>query len=444
MHEVTNQDFENGNKMAKPGLSMLFEWQKLQPEFGSEGDHVPTPFPLRLPLERAVDVLRYVADSPCFIAPKNESDETSIRLPLDDQILYVKSLFKEHAECLDLNLYAVEVMEKIKREQANSAFEVIRGVLASLVDLSADASDTIYTSKPAQRTGELETPRELSGDSIQPHNLIICNDALKLICDGLYVATANGELKEESMALLSGLVTHIIFVIESHKDCIARIDSDGAVVDNNKHASVEQNHLSSGKLQPLKPFGCFRLSGTLSGRIDPFVFNQSLVDAMSESDSRIQHAAREVMKSMIDLIQRLQASNAMDETGSSQTKDESHTADFAVGDVYVENLLSCMCQACFSQPWDRRRGATNGILELLTKMGLQWSKAYQVEILHVAMFVVKDAPTEISLACEEALRFVSFYACCTLISCAPISSTSSSIVDHHYLVLFWGSFRVGL
>ena len=48
----------------------------------------------------------------------------------------------------------------------------------------------------------------------------------------------------------------------------------------------------------------------------------------------------------------------------------------------------------------------NAIMELLKIMGLPWSKQFEVEVLHVAMFAVKDAPSEITVACKEALTFV--------------------------------------
>jgi hypothetical protein len=45
----------------------------------------------------------------------------------------------------------------------------------------------------------------------------------------------------------------------------------------------------------------------------------------------------------------------------------------------------------------------------MNRKGLTWSKRFEVEILHVSMFMVKDAPAEITIASKEALAFVSFF-----------------------------------
>ncbi|KAL3798859.1 hypothetical protein HJC23_004647 [Cyclotella cryptica] len=395
LHEVICQECDN--KMSKPGVSIHFEWHGNLHESANASDESSCSFPLRLPLERAVDVLKLVSKAPHFVAKKDDIDTTTTRLPLDDQNSYFKCLFDERSEFLDLNAYAVDLMEKTKAEQANSAFAIIRGALASLLDVSADENFKTYVPRPDAQKYEEEVEPETDSHESQLHS--VCTSGLKLICDGLFTATAIEELHKEALMTLKGFGSHIIFLLSSQINCVTRIDSDGAAVDSLHQGGFEQNHLG-GKLQPLKPFGCFRLSGPLAKGVDPFVFNESLVDALAYSEStRIGNAANEVMNFIIELTQKLKS--------TTNVAEEKRAEDYSltVGDVALENLLSCMCQACFGQSWNRRVGVMNGILQLLSKMGLQWSKFYEVEILHLAMFLVKDAPAEIARANKESMKF---------------------------------------
>jgi transformation/transcription domain-associated protein len=396
LNEVVGQDCKN--KMSYPGLSMLFEWQQQnQPEFDDSGSH---PFGLRLPLERAVDILRYVASAPRFVATKDET--ATIELPLDSHRAYVEGLFG-HAECLDLNSHAVDLMEKTKLEQATSALAIIRGALASILDVNE--SDKVNLPMPDTPTTDTvqESPSNDndSPDPLAQNDSVICISALKLICDGLFIATTISYLNEEATTLLLGLASHIIFMIESHINCITRIDCDGAAVDNSNRAVFDQNHISAGKLQPLQSFGVFRLSHPLSEGIDPFVFNEAIVYALSGS-KQSQHAATKVMSFMLDPTHKIESSVPKMEVELSQPH-------LNAGDAFAENLLNSLCQACFAQQWNHRSSLMITIVDLMNRKGLTWSKRFEVEILHVSMFMVKDAPAEITIASKEALAFVSFF-----------------------------------
>jgi hypothetical protein len=89
------------------------------------------------------------------------------------------------------------------------------------------------------------------------------------------------------------------------------------------------------------------------------------------------------------------------------SEDKSSEGDLTTGEILAEHLLSSLCQSLFSNPWNCRSSLMTAIVKLLTMKGVQWSRQFQVEVLHVAMFVVKDAPTEITVASKEALTFVS-------------------------------------
>ena len=84
------------------------------------------------------------------------------------------------------------------------------------------------------------------------------------------------------MGLLKGVAAHVFLVVSSNENEIIRIDSDGSTTDpfESPDDYDSSDHID-GKIKPLKPFGCFRLSGPLVGDINPLAFNKSLVDAFS-------------------------------------------------------------------------------------------------------------------------------------------------------------------
>ena len=392
LHEVTSQDEEN--IVTAPGLSMLFEWQQKQPNSESHNNSLA----IRLPLEHAVDILQRVADAPNFVAKKDST--MNVELPCNPHSAYVEGLFHKYAECLDLNSHAVDLMNNIKSEQANSAFAIIRGALSSIVDLS-DKNNIVYFSKPDTIPTEVHQSTPDTKESVIHSDNIASTAALKLICDGLFIATSIDELEKEATMLLKGIGSYTLFLIESHIDCITRIDCDGAAVDNTNQANFVQNHLSGGKLQPLSPYGCFRLSSPLSDGVDPFVFNESLAHAMSDPKSKPclskQNASPQVMSFMLETIKKIK--NNLPEM------EDGHPTNF--GDIFSEQLLRSLCQKCFTQSWNRRSGLMIAIVELLKKMGLKWSQLFEAEILHLALFALKDTPAEITAANKEALEFVS-------------------------------------
>ena len=402
LHEVMSQDCSI-NKKSNASLSILVEWDQKRSKYASQDDLNSNSILLPLPLEGAIDVLKYVADAPHYVTNKDDTITTPVQIDLQDN--YVKDLFNERAEYLDFNSYALQILQMTKFEQATSALAIVRGALAAVLDVSIE-SDTLYlpTCKPSVDSHDYTTGNEHSTHLLHRSDNHAYANSLKLICDGLFIATRIKELQEEAIMLLKGLGSHILFVIESHIDCFTRIDCDGTAVDIPNQTMFEQNHLSGGKLQSLQPFGCFRLSDPLGHDIDPFMFNESLADALSDSYSKQSssgsrqsiHAALEVMKHIFELKTRIQTSSPMKSSMCNQ-----------VADIYAENLLSVLCKACFAQSWNRRSGLTSAMIRLLNSMGIDWSKKFEVEILHVAMFVVKDAPSEITIAQHEALKFVS-------------------------------------
>ena len=67
--------------------------------------------------------------------------------------------------------------------------------------------------------------------------------------------------------------------------------------------------------------------------------------------------------------------------------------------------LHHLCESCLSYNWESRRGIFEGICKLLELAGANWSSKFEAELIHVAIFCLKDYPREISIAEKDALNF---------------------------------------
>ena len=333
-------------------------------------------FLLPFPLDCAVDVLRCVAGAPCINVSKHcERESVHFSCQMFSELLSVDP------RKFNLNRYIIEVMEETKTSQSKSAFTVLRAALASLLDIDNGEGEILLCTENG-----FVFPDNKEGTFVEGKN----NHDFKLICDGLYAASIHEDLNDEAMLMLKGLGSHIFYVILSHRANVTRVNCDGWPIDpyhGNGDAQSEEK----------KSFGCFRLSGP---DIDPFVFNEALADALTDSDVNTSHVtALAVMRHVIELFHSLRVI----------TTDETDTG---WGDIFFENLLSKLCRFCFSQSWDNRAGVMSGLLNLIVEMGLPWSQRYEVEIIHTALFIVKDTPDGIAHASKASVGFflqVSWY-----------------------------------
>ena len=433
---------------SEHGLGVHCAWAK-----GGDSEASIGSFHLPFPLAHAVEVLRCVAAAPPIVIGNDSTQPSSNSFAGKN----FSALLSCDPRNLDLNQYSVDIMDETKKSQSRSGFDIIRAALASVLDIEdGDGGQqiTISTSKLAANDSgadDTDLPMESDqnektpspGDSLTPQQRQEYNNDFKLICDGLFAATVHDHLRDEAILLLKGLASHIFYLVTSHRSNVTRIDSDGCAidpyhggedgfndVDDNARFDM-QNHISDGKLQPLKPFGCFRLSGSLEGALDPFVLNESMADAFTDEHVMDSHvAAAEVMLHWVDIFERAKGAvsagttsvekakpmdvemkeehpegNSPKEAVSDVVKTPSQSSDTAWGNPIFENLLSNLCQICFSTPWNHRSGATAGLFEFITKMGQPWAQQYEVEILHTAMFVIKDTPDGIVHASEQSIHF---------------------------------------
>ena len=432
----TRRASERGN------LCMHCEWQR---ESSSNDAHYDKSFLLPFPLDRAVDVLRSVSAAPTIHVKDNGNSESVSQgsSPLSSTRIDFSDLLAIDSRTLDLNIYSVQTVEEIKNSQAKSAFAVLRAALASVLDIGEDGRNekiSVCSRKGETNDESLNVPtgsEDGGNDPISRQSKIFTHD-FKLICDGLFMASVLECIEDEALVLLKGLGSHIFYFLVSHRANITRIDRDGCPIDpyheqlkgqSKKYEKYNsQNHINE-KLQPLKPFGTFRLSGPLEeSDIDPLSFNKALADAFAGATvTKTRTTASVVMHHLIELFLRVKShvEIASDGNRDAQSTVDLHTGDPPIeqvdspsklidasvfepstwGDVFFENLLSTLCQACFSQPWNLRSGIMAGMFDLITRMGLSWSAQYEVEILHTAMFIVKDTPDGIAHASEDAARF---------------------------------------
>jgi hypothetical protein len=456
-----SQSCKANELIATHQLSLQCEWQS-SPERNEMSDDEPqvsSSFLLPLPLDRAVEVLCLVATSPNIV---KEGESRNVKsTPITDRNF--SELLRQDAWCLDVQSVSIELMENAKKDQSNAAFTVIKGALASVLDvkdcdtLFIDCSDTC-----SREDEKLDLLLEEKDDNFSKDVLgdVESNtNTFKRICDGLFAATAHGELYEEAMELLKGVAAHVLLVVMSNEKYIIRIDSDGSTTDPFQSPDEYEacDHID-GKIKPLKPFGCFRLSGPFVGDINPFAFNEALVDAFSGGSNV---AATEVTHFVVDMFQRIKSkieeSNIVDnkncktpdedscksnsrearnddlnndndskdendksgdvpakENAEKMQVDESRVTDSSsnvnlkgnsFGQILFEHLLSEFCLACSSKVWNARSGVMDGLLLLMRKMGVSWCKHFEVALLHAAIFVVKDSPLHVANACKESMTF---------------------------------------
>jgi transformation/transcription domain-associated protein len=432
-------------------LSMHCEWQRRAGDEPSSEMSFLLPFPL----DRAVEVLRCLATAPSIIAASHgKNSNQNSRRP--SQVTYgnFDELLSVDTKTFDLNRYSQSCMLETRANQSESAFTVLRAALASTLDIDDEEENgriSFCTQNGAvlSNNDAIDLPSDEEGESdleLSQQGMNYNHD-FKLVCDGLFAASNHDNLKDEAMLILKGLGSHIFYLLLSHRADITRIDRDGCSIDpfhgdessssmdNEKHNS--QNHIAE-KIQ-FNSFGCFRLSGQLDcGNIDPFVFNEALADAFTDSGANSSHfTAMGVMHHVVELFHRVKGST---EATLDEDKDEPKDAEMKGknalhfpdttnwGDVFFENLLSKLCHNCFSQPWNHRSGVMSGLFNLIVKMGLRWSHQYEVEIIHTAMFVVKDTPDGIAHASKASVGF--FLQVSWFFFGGPSSWKESSTVIH--------------
>ncbi len=381
---------------------------------------------------------------------------------LDRNRLFEQSASSLHVEKLDLTSYCINVMEDTKFDQAKAALTILRSSLTCIINIQQDDDDDLFSffinddndkignelkyalyqqynsanknhnDNNNETSSSLEnqdsaTTSDTTGEGISFVSNQLEEDtnnrSFYLICEGLIYASSLNGLKKEASMLLKGLITHIFLMMSSYIQHIVRIDSNGNPVDNNKtdtsrtskearqepsseigvissHSGGRETHCVNGKLQPLSPFGMYSFNGPLlqSMIISPFQLNEALVDVLCNADKKLQNIVLEMFIYMRKLSDRLDTI-----TGHQST--QNNNDPWQCTQILFENLLLNLCQAILSNEWNLRIGAYDGICKIILLMGSKWASQFEVDILHVALFSMKDAPREISRAEKESILF---------------------------------------
>ena len=453
LREILAQNRKAKEFIAANQLSLQCEWLcQPSPESKEKSDEMETKdsvssFLLPLPLERAVEILRLVSVSPKIVKKTSKSDIPSTA-SFDR---HCSDLLFQDSRDLDINSLSEDLMESAKKEQSEAAFAVIRGALASILDVDSEDSLNIRLNRTCSNQEEkIEPLLNASDETISGDDIGINTNAFKQICDGLFAATAHDDLHEEAIGMLKGVAAHVFLVLSSNEKDVVRIDGDGFNTD--PFVSPDEYEASDhidGKIKTLKPFGCFRISQATESDINPLEFNISLVDAFSSGSTT---AAKEVMYFVIDMFRQINrkieekesidsedcevAGDVVDLCANGKEVKNDQNGDVSMGDgtqkidveeskvnssptagatasltagsvgqIMFEHLLSEFSLACFSKEWMDRTGVMDGLIFLMREMGITWCKHFEVALLHTAMFVVKDAPSHIANACKYSIFF---------------------------------------
>lgn len=373
-------------------------------------------FPLPLPLERCVEMLKLVASSyKSETSTKLESskkDAPAVEFTWKES----KKLWDAQIEKIDLLPYCMDVVEQTKRSQAEAALIVLRSTLVLLIDVEKCDLDEIDISgignidegSESHNAVEMDSSigLETASSDAKSHS-----SQLQNIGRGLMFGCCIDSVRDEAMALLKGLYTHLLLVVMSYQKSLVRIDANGSAIvhqssaEEGKESTDSQLDLFEGELGALKPFGYFDQAGPLRHKADPMTLNSSLAQFLTESSQRSIKVGLEILKFVLDLPQRLRPKVDDSDGGQSQTRP--HFAGLDRGSLmFLENMLSKLCEQCISTDWNRREGIYEGICAIVERLGPEWSRKYEIELMNVALFSVKSAPREMSAAAIRAFQFL--------------------------------------
>jgi len=339
-----------------------------------------------------------VPDGPTVITPSSKVPPTlpsTIHEAIDTQM-----------EDCDLTTYCVEFMSTVKTQQSRAALQILKTALSTIVDTSVDLtkSPSLTTSRTAANVIEDadETDEEDSdasdnsfpGDDLpskrapfpaRTRELLAKDRTLQKVAEGLLYGTISkdAEISSQSKVLFEGLANHILLLISSHSQYIARLDGNGFIVDDIRTPSptVGKQQVNS----PMPPMGSFRLLSPLHDGADPFVINYAFVTMLCDGSEDAREAAVSMIKYLV--VRAL---------------------DMASGDPSVaichplfEHLLSTLLRACFDKPWNLKAGAYDGIFALCRSLSLNFASPFETQIMTAALFILKDSPREVSSAAVE-------------------------------------------
>lgn len=362
-------------------------------------------FSVEVPLKCAMDVLMKVSE-----IPQDNLVNRKQKVELD----HIQSLLctENYLKTEYLSVFKEGVLYGTVAEQANAAFVMVRIATSMVFNLeeNANTGDGILFRRQEISIGV----KEDDGNGMFanfPSSVFQSDAVVKCIIRALLYSSIIEGLQADASILLEGIMQHFMFAIVSHSDCVRREDDLGDLssTDNdgnskeigNERVSVVQN----GKLHPLVPFGRFVFTGVLKTGVNYFIMNEVLPEVLSSGQMRLENKALEVIRSLVGLLQREEIAGSPSKNSSTMDADGVQDQSLAMGKQCVENLLYNFCQTCMTCGWESRSGLFRGVCLVLNLMEQAWCQKFEVELILVAIFCLKDCPSEASLGQKEALVF---------------------------------------
>jgi hypothetical protein len=386
-----------------------------------EGESAPRvvshSFPLPLPIERSVEVLKRVVMPQKYCASAasqtNQSD-SSAPLKWKDS----SRLWELEIEKIDLLPYCVDVIEETQRSQVEAAMTVLRSALTRMVGVEKSGLEFVdvlgKTQTGADGGGNL-SPTEDDAFDIQTASSMLSffNKDLEMVGLGLMLGCAIEFISEEALVFARGLLTNVFLTVTSHQKYFVRVDANGSSLhprtiiksdsggESPSHREEPGCDILEEGLGSLKPFGYFEQQGPLLHTTNPMSINRSLAELLSQPSSRASEVGLSLLRHLLMLPEKLGTKE--DEPDEKM----SNTDGLDRGSlIYFENLLNALCEQCVSSDWNRRDGLYKGIILIVKTLGAEWSRKYEMEIMNVALFSVKSIPREMSIAAVNAFQFL--------------------------------------
>ena len=206
----------------------------------------------------AANVLKRVACAPKLIISKKDEDSNKANeqenkeSSKDNFPRTCDAVIKAKMELTDLPKHSIQIMEDTKQQQSDAALTILRGALASIINVPTDTS--IPYTMERQKQPQYQDINEVKDTIMDAYNAKSKNHQeyiYRQICQGLVYASLQNE---EASTLIHGLASHSLFLACCHVSCIFRVDAAGNVVDdqyfsdnNGNSTGMRDFHLNLGK-----------------------------------------------------------------------------------------------------------------------------------------------------------------------------------------------------
>jgi transformation/transcription domain-associated protein len=361
-------------------------------------------FFLDIPLERAVYILKSVSSLEQLDSKKISTNNGCSTYGNESS-----PFFSGASTLEDINIplldYKGELLANTRKSQAYSAFVLVQKAISNIVTL-LDDQQSPSTQKLTRDSSEI-IDGELEKDELhmgrQDAKL---RDSFLLACEGLLHAAGIASLKCDALVLIEGLMQQRVMFLSHHvKDICRSGDEMGMNYTFPNISRRKEPTIISGKIQPLSPFGTFVFSGQSEDNMECFIINMTIPKILKNNNATELKVVLSIIDRLVEFTKivdkQLVRLNA-DPGGESK---EDTAANMACTDIFLENLLHHLCEACMTFTWESRAGVFDCICKLLEHMGTEWARMYEVEMIHLTLFCLKDHPTEITIAEKYAARF---------------------------------------